>query len=63
MTKVAADIADAVVQHLNSLPNAEVEVRVDIEAKVPDGVPEDVVRTVNENAFTLKFDDFGFEEG
>jgi hypothetical protein len=62
MTKVAADIADAIVQHLNSLPGAEVEIRLDVEARVDEGVPEHVVRTVNENAFTLKFDDYGFEE-
>jgi predicted AAA+ superfamily ATPase len=62
MTRVSADIADAIVQHLNSLPGADVEIRVDIMAEIPEGVPDAVVRTVNENAFTLKFDDFGFEE-
>lgn len=29
---------------------------------VPNGVPDDVVRTVSENARTLKFTDHGFEE-
>jgi predicted AAA+ superfamily ATPase len=62
MTRLSADIAEAIVQHLNSLPGAEVEIRLDIQAQVPEGVPENVVRTVNENAFTLKFDDFSFEE-
>jgi hypothetical protein len=29
---------------------------------VPNGVPDDVVRTVSENARTLKFTDHGFED-
>ncbi|MDR7454895.1 MAG: hypothetical protein QN137_10530 [Armatimonadota bacterium] len=33
----------------------------DIHAEVPDGVPDHVVRTVTENARTLKFRDHGFE--
>jgi hypothetical protein len=38
------------------------EVTLEIEAHLPDGAPEDVVRTVTENASTLKFTDQGFEE-
>jgi hypothetical protein len=30
--------------------------------RVPDGVPEKVVRTVTENSRTLKFTEHGFEE-
>ena len=36
--------------------------KLEISAEVPSGVPEDVARTVTENAKTLKFDQHGFEE-
>jgi hypothetical protein len=50
------------VQHLNALVGAEVEVIIEVHAKVPDGIPENVARTVGENARALKFDEFAFEE-
>ena len=34
---------------------------IEIEADIPDGAPENVVRTVTENARTLKFTNQGFE--
>jgi hypothetical protein len=40
---------------------ADVEVRLEIQAKIPSGAPDEVVRTVTENARTLKFDQHGFE--
>ena len=58
--KDIADIVDNVVQHLVS--HGDVQLRLEIEADMPDGAPDDVVRTVNENAKVLKFDQFGFEE-
>ena len=58
--KDIADIVDNVVQHLVS--EGEVQLRLEIEADMPDGAPDNVVRTVNENAKVLKFDSFGFEE-
>jgi hypothetical protein len=39
-----------------------VNVTLELRVTVPDGVPDDAVRTVSENARTLKFDSFGFEE-
>lgn len=47
--------------HLAGLVGAEVKVTLEIEAEVPGGVPENVVRTVTENSRTLKFDTHGFE--
>ena len=41
---------------------AEVKVALEIEATVPSGVPENVVRTVMENSKTLKFRTHGFEK-
>jgi hypothetical protein len=37
-------------------------VKLEITADVPASIPDDVVRTVTENAKTLKFDQHGFEE-
>jgi len=58
--KDIADIVDNVVQHLVS--QGDVQLRLEIEANMPEGAPDNVVRTVNENAKVLKFDHFGFEE-
>ncbi len=55
------DLADEVLLHLRSQPGATVTVRVEIEANHPGGYPEHIVRTVSENATTLKFDQSGFE--
>ena len=35
---------------------------LEIEANIPNGAPEKVVRTVTENSRTLKFEVSGFEE-
>ena len=45
------------------LGNATVELSVEITATDPAGFGPDVIRTVTENARTLKMDSFGFEEG
>ncbi len=58
----AADMANEVVQHLMKLPGARVEVTLEIQAEIPNGAPDDVVRTVSENCRTLKFATFDFEE-
>lgn len=61
LIKDVGQIADEVLQHLNSL-NADIEVTVEIQVKTPDGVPDVVVRTVTENCRTLKFTSYEFEE-
>jgi hypothetical protein len=58
----ASKVAEEVITHLAGLVGAEVKVTLEIEAKVPAGVPENVVRTVTENSRTLKFDTHGFEK-
>jgi len=58
----AGRIAEEVLQHLTTLPGAEVDVRLEIQIRVPGGVSDDVVRTVSENAHTLKFQTAAFEE-
>lgn len=57
----AARVAEEVIGHLAGLQSAKVNVTLEIEAHVPDGVPDHVVRTVTENCRTLKFDSHGFE--
>jgi hypothetical protein len=58
----AGQIAEEVIAHLAGLQGADVQLTLEIEARVPEGVPENVVRTVTENARTLKFSTQGFEE-
>lgn len=54
-------IAQEVLQHLAAVEGTHLEVSVEITATNDAGFPADRVRTVNENARTLKFDEFGFE--
>lgn len=63
-TRVGRDagrIGDEVISHLVGLIGAKVRVTLEIEAELPDGAPEHVVRTVTENSRTLKFGSHGFE--
>ena len=46
----ASRIADEVIAHLSSLAGAKVTVTLEIEAEVPAGAPDHVVRTVTENS-------------
>ena len=50
------------IAHLEGLPGAKVTVTIEIEATLPDGAPDQVVRTVTANAQSLKFTSQGFEE-
>jgi len=50
------------VHHLQALLGSDVEVTLEIMAQTPDGFTDNVVRIVTENARTLRFEDFGFEE-
>ncbi len=58
----AGKIGEEVVQHLSGLVGSEVEITLEISVKIPDGAPDDVVRTVSENCSTLHFTTYGFEE-
>jgi hypothetical protein len=57
----AGKIAEEVIAHIAGLVGAEVRVTLEIEADIPGGVPDNVVRTVTENGRTLKFTSQGFE--
>jgi len=58
----AGRIAEEIITHLVALNGAEVKVTLEIEADIPSGVPDNVVRTVTENSRTLKFISQGFEK-
>jgi predicted AAA+ superfamily ATPase len=63
-TRVGRDagrIADEIVSHLTGLMGSSVKVTLEIEAEIPSGAPDQVVRTVTENSRTLKFTSQGFE--
>lgn len=47
----AATIGDEIVKHLQGLMGANVEVRIDISAEVPEGVPEEIVRSSSGGEF------------
>ena len=58
----AGQIGEEVLSHLSGLVGAKVKVTLEIEADIPSGVPNNVVRTVTENSRTLKFKSQGFEK-
>jgi predicted AAA+ superfamily ATPase len=58
----AGQIGEEVVSHLSGLVGAKVKVTLEIEAEIPSGAPDNVVRTVTENSRTLKFKNQGFEK-
>jgi len=55
-------LAQEVIAHLAAVTGVELEVRVEITARAIGGFDETKVRTVNENATVLRFDDTGFEQ-
>jgi predicted AAA+ superfamily ATPase len=63
-TRVGRDagrVADEVIAHLAGLVGSSVAVTLEIQADLPNGVSDNVVRTVTENSQTLKFMSYGFE--
>ncbi len=57
----AGRIAEEVIAHLSGLVGARVTVMLEVQAEMPAGAPEHVVRTVTENGRVLKFTSQGFE--
>ena len=47
---------------MRALPSANVRVRLEIDAEMPNGAPDNVMPTVSENCRTLKFISRGLEE-
>ena len=61
MLRDLGDIAEAIVAQLDRA-DAKVTISVEIEATTEGGFPDDVRRTVSENARTLKFETHEFED-
>ena len=57
----AGKIAEEVIAHLAGLVGSTVTVTIEVDAKIPGGAPDSVVRIVTENSQTLKFTSHGFE--
>lgn len=57
----AGEIANEIIAHLVGVVGSEVTVTLEIEARLPDGASDHLVRTVTENCRTLKFNSQGFE--
>ncbi|MCS6841777.1 MAG: DUF499 domain-containing protein, partial [Roseiflexus sp.] len=57
----AARIAEEIIAHLLS-QGAEVTVTLEIQARLPEGASEQLVRIVSENSRALRFESYGFEQ-
>jgi hypothetical protein len=57
-----ARIQQEVLQHLSASPGTRLEVTIEIQAVNTEGFTTETVRTVRENAATLRFHSNGFEE-
>jgi hypothetical protein len=55
-------LSQEILQQLTSLDGVQLEIHVEIHAKRASGFPDDKVRTVLENARTLRFDQSSFED-
>jgi len=62
VVKSIGNLMDEVINHLMQVDGANVEIRLLVEATLPDGTPVTTVRTVTENCKTLKVEDFGFSD-
>ena len=58
----ASRVAEEVIAHLTGIVGASVAVTLEIEAQIPSGASDHIVRTVTENCRTLKFTNQGFEQ-
>jgi predicted AAA+ superfamily ATPase len=56
------DIAEAIVRQLGKAGKTEIRITLEVDADSESGFPEDVQRTVTENARTLRFESHEFEE-
>ena len=57
----AGRVAEEVIAHLTGIVGARVTVTLEVEAEIPGGASDHIVRTVTENSRTLKFTSQGFE--
>jgi len=58
----AGRIADEVISHMSGLVGAKVNITLEINIEVPQGISEEIISIVSENCNSLKFKSHGFEE-
>lgn len=64
-TRIGRDVqrlVEEVITHLTTADGTQVEVSLEVNVHSPDGLSQQIVRTVSENCRTLHIKDFGFEE-
>jgi predicted AAA+ superfamily ATPase len=64
-TRIGRDVqklVEEVISHLTSVDGAQVEISLEVNVKSPDGLSQQIVRTVSENCQTLRVRTFGFDE-
>ena len=59
----AGKIGEELLSHLVGLAGADTDVSLEIQVRVPSGIPDDVARTVTENASVLGFGHSSFDKG
>jgi hypothetical protein len=57
----AGRVADEVIAHLTGIVGAKITITLEVEAEIPSGASDHVVRTVTENSRTLMFTSQGFD--
>lgn len=62
VNKNVNDYLTEIIQHLMGIDGADVELTLEVNVNVPDGIPSAVMRIVSENCRTLKIQNFGFED-
>ena len=62
VVKNIGNLMDEVINHLMQVDGANVEIKLLVEATMPDGTPVTTVRAVTENCKTLKVDRFEFND-
>lgn len=62
VVKNIGSLMDEIINHLMQIDGAKVELKLLVEAEMPNGTPVNTARAIKENCATLKVDDFGFDE-
>lgn len=64
-TRIGRDVqklVEEVISHLTTADGTQVEVSLEVNVQAPQGLSQQIIRTVSENCRTLHVEDFGFEE-
>ena len=62
VVKNIGSLMDEIINHLMQIDGAKVELKLLVEAEMPNGTPVNIARAIKENCATLKVDDYGFDE-